>query len=488
MPVPVKNKESGVPRIRSKLPTTTLPAAVDSATPAEVEYETPKQAAVRSIPVRTPQPVVAPVVSTDPRPALQIEFEGLTIQELREMAKSTGVVFTASHKKHDLITLLLQEPATPVEETPVLNLTSEGVLDIVQDGFGFLRGDRMLASPNDVYVSQSQIRRFMLRTGDKIIGTVRPPKDNERYLSLLRVEQINGLDPDITRKRPTADQLVPIFPNQQIKLETEPNILSTRLVDLVAPIGRGQRGLIVSPPKAGKTLLLKTIANGVTVNHPDIHLMVLLIGERPEEVTDMRRSVQGEVISSTFDEPVEDHVKVAEMTLERAKRLVEIGQDVVILMDSITRLARAYNLEIPPSGRTLSGGIDPVALYPPKRFFGAARNIENGGSLTIIATCLVDTGSRMDDVIYEEFKGTGNMELHLDRKLAEKRVFPAIDITRSGTRREELLLGTEVIKQVWTMRRMVTMLGENEGTELVLARMSKTRTNADFLVSLSKPS
>lgn len=256
----------------------------------------------------------------------------------------------------------------------------------------------------------------------------------------------------------------------------------------MAPIGRGQRGLIVSPPKAGKTLLLKTIANGIAINHPDIHLMVLLIGERPEEVTDMRRSVQGEVISSTFDEPVEDHVKVAEMTLERAKRLVEIGQDVVILMDSITRLARAYNLEIPPSGRTLSGGIDPIALYPPKRFFGAARNIENGGSLTIIATCLVDTGSRMDDVIYEEFKGTGNMELHLDRKLAEKRVFPAIDITRSGTRREELLLGPEVIKQVWTMRRMVTMLGENEGTELVLARMTKTRTNSDFLLSLAKPS
>jgi len=339
-----------------------------------------------------------------------------------------------------------------------------------------------------VYVSQSQIRRFALRTGDKVVGQVRPPKENERYLSLLRVELINGMDPDTARKRPSADQLTPIFPNQQIKLETEPNILSTRLVDLVAPIGRGQRGLIVSPPKAGKTLLLKTIANGIAVNHPDIHLMVLLIGERPEEVTDMRRSVQGEVISSTFDEPVEDHVKVAEMTLERAKRLVEIGQDVVILMDSITRLARAYNLEIPPSGRTLSGGIDPIALYPPKRFFGAARNIENGGSLTIIATCLVDTGSRMDDVIYEEFKGTGNMELHLDRKLAEKRVFPAIDITRSGTRREELLLGPEVIKQVWTMRRMVTMLGENEGTELVLARMTKTRTNADFLLSLAKPS
>jgi transcription termination factor Rho len=298
----------------------------------------------------------------------------------------------------------------------------------------------------------------------------------------------NEMDPETARKRPSFDQLTPIFPNEQIKLETEPHILPTRVVDLVSPIGRGQRGLIVSPPKAGKTLLLKAIANGITANYQDVHLMVLLIGERPEEVTDMRRSVKGDVISSTFDEPVEDHTKVAEMTLERAKRLVEGGQDVVILMDSITRLARAYNLDMPPSGRTLSGGIDPVALYPPKRFFGAARNIENGGSLTIIATCLVDTGSRMDDVIYEEFKGTGNMELHLDRKLAEKRIFPAIDITRSGTRREELLLSAEALRQVWTLRRMVSMLGENEGTELVLTRMAKTRTNLDFLATLSKGS
>lgn len=479
-----------MPRIRSKLPNAGANAPVPPPEPTpvltstEVEYETPKQAAVRSIPVTPP---VSTPVSTDPRPVLPVEFEGLTIQELRDMAKSSGIIVTPQMKKQDIIKALMSTP-TPVEESTNASITSEGILDIVQEGFGFLRGERMLASPNDVYVSQSQIRRFALRTGDKVVGQVRPPKENERYLSLLRVELINGMDPDTARKRPSADQLTPIFPNQQIKLETEPNILSTRLVDLVAPIGRGQRGLIVSPPKAGKTLLLKTIANGIAVNHPDIHLMVLLIGERPEEVTDMRRSVQGEVISSTFDEPVEDHVKVAEMTLERAKRLVEIGQDVVILMDSITRLARAYNLEIPPSGRTLSGGIDPIALYPPKRFFGAARNIENGGSLTIIATCLVDTGSRMDDVIYEEFKGTGNMELHLDRKLAEKRVFPAIDITRSGTRREELLLGPDVIKQVWTMRRMVTMLGENEGTELVLARMTKTRTNADFLLSLAKPS
>ncbi|MFQ3633664.1 transcription termination factor Rho [Roseiflexus sp.] len=409
------------------------------------------------------------------------ELESKTLNELREMAKAIGVTGVSNLKKQDLIFKLLQMQTEEAGHT-----LSDGVLDIVADGYGFLRGERMLPGPDDVYVSQSQIRRFGLRTGDRVWGQIRPPKESERYYSLLRVEMVNGMDPETARKRPSFDQLTPIFPNEQIKLETEAHLLATRLVDLVAPIGRGQRGLIVSPPKAGKTLLLKAIANGITTNYQDIHLMVLLIGERPEEVTDMRRSVKGDVISSTFDEPVEDHTKVAEMTLERAKRLVEGGQDVVILMDSITRLARAYNLDMPPSGRTLSGGIDPVALYPPKRFFGAARNIENGGSLTIIATCLVDTGSRMDDVIYEEFKGTGNMELHLDRKLAEKRVFPAIDITRSGTRREELLLAPDALRQVWTLRRMVSMLGEGEGTELVLTRMAKTRNNAEFLATLSK--
>ena len=408
------------------------------------------------------------------------ELETKTLNDLREMARASGISGVSGLKKQDLIFRLLQ-----VQTEEAGHSLSDGVLDIVSDGFGFLRGPRLLPGPDDVYVSQSQIRRFGLRTGDRVWGQIRPPKESERYFSLLRVELVNNVDPETARKRPSFDQLTPIFPNEQLHLETEPNVLSTRLVDLIAPIGRGQRGLIVSPPKAGKTLLLKSIANGITANHPDVQLMVLLIGERPEEVTDMKRSVKGEVISSTFDEPVEDHTKVAEMTLERAKRLVEGGQDVVILMDSITRLARAYNLDMPPSGRTLSGGIDPVALYPPKRFFGAARNIENGGSLTIIATCLVDTGSRMDDVIYEEFKGTGNMELHLDRKLAEKRVFPAIDINRSGTRREELLLG-DTLRQVWTLRRMVSMLGENEGTELVLTRMSKTRNNSDFLATLTK--
>jgi transcription termination factor Rho len=397
------------------------------------------------------------------------------------MAKELDISGYSRLKKQDLIFKLIQ-----AQTEQAGNIFSAGFLDIVSDGFGFLRGERMLPGPDDVYVSQSQIRRFGLRTGDRVSGQIRPPKESERYYSLLRVELINGMDPESARKRPNFEKLTPIFPNQQFMLETEPNILSTRLVDLVAPIGRGQRGLIVSPPKAGKTMLMKAIANGITTNYEDIHLMVLLIGERPEEVTDMRRSVRGEVIASTFDEPVEDHTKVSEMTLERAKRLVEGGQDVVILMDSITRLARAYNLDMPPSGRTLTGGIDPVALYPPKRFFGAARNIEGGGSLTIIATCLVDTGSRMDDVIYEEFKGTGNMELHLDRRLAERRIYPALDVSRSSTRRDELLLTPEQLRQVWTLRRMVGMLGDNEGTELVLTRMAKTRTNEEFLLTLNK--
>jgi transcription termination factor Rho len=401
--------------------------------------------------------------------------------ELFDLAREFQVSGYMRMRRPDLITKLLQAQTERDGQT-----FGDGVLEIIEDGFGFLRGQRFLPGPDDIYVSQSQIRRFGLRTGDRVSGQVRPPKDNEKFFSLLRVEAVNGEDPETARRRPNFDKLTPIFPLEQIHLETMPNVLSTRLLDLVAPIGKGQRGLIVSPPKAGKTLLLKAIANGITSNSPDMHLMVCLIGERPEEVTDMRRSVDGEVISSTFDEPVEDHTKVAEMALERAKRLVEAGRDVTILLDSITRLARAYNLAVPPSGRTLSGGIDPVALYPPKRFFGAARNIEGGGSLTIVSTCLIDTGSRMDDVIYEEFKGTGNMELHLDRKLAERRIYPAIDIQRSGTRREELLLGDAALKQVWTMRRMVSMLGGSEGTEALLGRLAKSTTNQEFLTNLHK--
>ncbi len=370
-------------------------------------------------------------------------------------------------------------------------ILANGVLDLINDGYGFLRQLNLKPSPHDVYVSQSQIRRFALRTGDQVMGQVRPPKDGEKYYGLVRVEGVNGLDTDAARTRPHFDTLTPIFPNVQLNLETTRDNLSTRLMDLLSPIGRGQRGLIVSPPKAGKTTLLKHIAQGISANSPGVNLMVALIGERPEEVTEMKRSIDGEVYSSTFDDPVEDHCRVAELALERAKRLVECGKDVVILLDSITRLTRAYNLSLPTSGRTLSGGIDPVALYPPKRFFGAARNTEEGGSLTILAACLVDTGSRMDEVIYEEFKGTGNMEIHLERKLAERRVFPAIDIQRSGTRREELLLGDETLRQVWLLRRMVAMatsgnMESTETTEKVIERLKKTASNKDFLTTLAK--
>src|SRR5947209_9043340 len=364
-----------------------------------------------------------------------------------------------------------------------------GVLDIIADGFGFLRGERFLPGPLDVYVSASQIRRFNLRPGDLVAGQIRLPKDHEQYPGLLRVESVNGLDPEVARHRPHFDSLTPIFPREQFDLETTPANLSGRLINLVAPIGRGQRGLIVSPPKAGKTMLLKSIANAITQNHSDAHLMIALIGERPEEVTDMKRSVRAEVISSTFDEPTEAHTRVAEMVLERAKGLVEGGRAVVVLLDSITRLSRAYNLAVQPSGRTLSGGLDPSALFPPKRFFGAARKIEEGGSLTIIATALVDTGSRMDDVIYEEFKGTGNMELVLNRKLAERRVFPAIDISLSSTRREELLLDDKTLRAVVVMRRMFSTLADQRGLEAMealLQHMSKTSNNMEFLATLNK--
>lgn len=410
------------------------------------------------------------------------ELDNKTLTELRELAKEQSVSGYTRLKKTDLIFRLLRAKA----ERDGL-IFGGGVLQVVEDGIGFLRSDHLLPGPEDVYVSQSQIRRFGLRTGDMVIGQVRPPKDTEKYFGLLRVEAVNGLDPEAAKARPDFDKLTPIFPNQQYKLETKTNILATRLLDMLAPIGKGQRGLIVSPPKAGKTTILKQIANGISENYPEAHLMVVLIGERPEEVTDMDRSVDAEVFSSTFDDAVENQTRVAEMALERAKRLVEGGKDVVVMLDSITRLARAYNLVVPPSGRTLTGGFDPAALYPPKRFFGAARKLEEGGSLTIIATCLIDTGSRMDDLIYEEFKGTGNSEVHLNRKLTERRIFPAIDAERSSTRREELLLDEETLSRVWTLRRMMDMMGGGpEAIEPVIQRLMKTRNNKEFLTTLNK--
>ncbi len=419
-----------------------------------------------------------------------VQLEAMTLADLRAMSKDLEIPRATRMKKEDLILRIMQVDA----ERRGLELRG-GILEIMNEGMGFLRADHYLPGPNDIYVSQSQIRRFSLRTGDMVIGQVRPPKESEKYFGLLRVESINGMDPEEAWERPKFESMTPIFPEERFDLETDRHTLATRMLNLIAPIGHGQRGLIVSPPKAGKTTVLKQIANAISTNYPKVHLMVALIGERPEEVTDMDRSVDAEVIASTFDEPVTAHVRTAEMALARAKRLVECGRDVVILIDSITRLARAYNLMVTPSGRTLSGGIDPAALYPPKRFFGAARNIEGGGSLTIIATCLVDTGSRMDDVVYEEFKGTGNMELHLSRRLQERRIFPAFDIDRSSTRREELLLGPDITERVWLIRSMLShmMTPPPNGagmdianaTEAIIQRISRTENNQEFLETLT---
>jgi transcription termination factor Rho len=414
------------------------------------------------------------------------ELESKNREELIEIAKEQGLPSCSNLRKHEIIMRLLEAHAEQQG-----NAFSGGILEIMSDGYGFLRQSTLLPSSDDIYVSQSQIRRFNLRTGDLATGQVRAPKSGEKYRSLLRVEAVNSMNPELAKQRPHFGSLTPIFPDKLINLETTSGNLSTRLMNLIAPIGRGQRGLIVSPPKAGKTLLLKAIANAISTNYDDIHIMVCLIGERPEEVTDMKQSVKGDVISATFDEPVENHTRVAELALERAKRLVESGKDVVILLDGITRLTRSYNLAMPPSGRTLSGGIDPAALHPAKRFFGAARNMVEGGSLTIIATCLIDTGSRMDELIYEEFKGTGNMELHLDRRLAERRTFPALDIQRSSTRREELMVDEKDLSQIWLLRRMVSMIASDsvsftETTERVLDRMRRTKNNAEFLATLNK--
>ena len=414
------------------------------------------------------------------------ELQSLNNEELFKLGQELGV-FENGNQPHrrEMMNKVL---ANLSEKNG--NLKATGILSILNDGYGFLRqSGGSSASNSDVYVSQSQIRRFSLRTGDEVTGQVRPPKDGERYFGLVRVEQVNDGAPDRSRRRRHFESLTAIHPTRRIQLETRKDLVSTRLIDMLSPIGRGQRGLIVSPPKAGKTTLLKQIADGIAANAPDMQIMVALIGERPEEVTDVTRSVDGEVYSSTFDEPVEDHCRVAEMVLERSKRLVESGKDVVILLDSITRLTRAYNLAVPSSGRTLSGGMDPVALYPPKKFFGAARNTEEGGSLTIIAACLIDTGSRLDDLVYEEFKGTGNMEVHLDRRLAERRFFPAIDIERSGTRREELLLDEASLQQVWLLRRFVALQksqGDDNAIEIIDKIIRRTRNNGEFLANLPR--
>ena len=426
-----------------------------------------------------------------------MNLEDYSLSELRELAKNKNIKGYSKYKKSELIDLLTENDTTNNEDknnesvvtdsnttykiTNSDDKIAEGILEVLPDGYGFLRGENYLSTPDDVYISPVQIRRFKLDTGDHIKGICRMAKEGERFPSLIFVGEVNGEAPEKAYRRKKFDDLTPIYPTERIKLETEPNEYAMRMIDLISPIGKGQRGMIVAPPKVGKTTLIKKFANSITKNNPEIELIVLLIDERPEEVTDMKRSINGDVIYSTFDELPEHHVKVAEMVIERSKRLVEQGKDVVILLDSITRLARAYNLVIPSSGRTLSGGLDPNALHKPKKFFGAARNIENGGSLTILASALIETGSRMDDVIFEEFKGTGNMEVHLDRKLSEKRIFPAIDINKSGTRREDLLLTPKEMETVYALRKALNNLPVADVTENIISQMVQTKNNAEFL-------
>jgi transcription termination factor Rho len=411
------------------------------------------------------------------------ELKEMSIQKLTQIAKDLNVAGATGMRKQELIFQILK---AQTEQSGFI--FSEGVLEVLPDGFGFLRAPdyNYLPGPDDIYVSPSQIRKFDLQTGDTVSGQIRPPKEGERYFALIKVEAVNFEPPDQAREKLFFENLTPLYPQEAFHLETVGDNLSARVMDLMIPIGKGQRGLIVAPPRTGKTMLLQNIAQSIAQNHPEVYLIVLLIDERPEEVTDMQRSVQGEVISSTFDEPAQRHVQVAEMVIEKAKRLVEHKKDVIILLDSITRLARAYNTVIPPSGKVLSGGLDSNALQKPKRFFGAARNIEEGGSLTIISTALIDTGSRMDDVIFEEFKGTGNMEIHLDRKLVDKRVFPAIDIQKSGTRKEELLIPRDDLNRIWVLRKVLNPLSPVEAMELLLDKMAKTKSNADFLASMQR--
>jgi transcription termination factor Rho len=438
-------------------------------------------------------------------------LEAKLLPELQEIGMALEIDGVKKLRKKALIDAILNEAGVATAESPVVlsevpavreepngqvveeeeeeeEGVGSGILDILSDGYGFLRTKGYLASEKDIYVSMSQIRRFRLKRGDEVRGQIRPPKDSEKYNALLRIEAVNGDDPEVAQRRRQFETLTPLYPNDRLRLETKTGSLTSRLIDLIAPVGKGQRGLIVSPPKAGKTTVLKQIANSITENNPECYLMVLLVDERPEEVTDMERSVTGEVISSTFDQPSDNHIAVSELVLERAKRLVEHHRDVVVLLDSITRLARAYNLSTPASGRILSGGVDSTALFPPKRFFGAARNIEFGGSLTIIATALVDTGSRMDEVIFEEFKGTGNMEIHLDRKLADKRIFPAIEIEKSGTRKEELIMDPAEAQQVWKLRRVLHGLPDpGAAVEILIDGLKKTKNNAQFLAQVKEP-
>ena len=461
------------------------PAAAEQkpAEPKAPEHPTPPPSDLTSHPGHQRRKQQAAQAVKNGTPTLDlVELKDMSIQNLNQVAKEMGIAGAAGLRKQELIFKILQ---TQAEKSGLI--FSEGVLECLPDGFGFLRAPEYnyLPGPDDVYVSPSQIRRFDLRTGDTISGQIRPPKEGERYFALIKVDAINFEPPEEARNKIFFDNLTPLYPNERLKLETVRDNYSGRVMDLLTPIGKGQRGLIVSPPRTGKTMLLQSIANSVTTNHPEVTLIVLLIDERPEEVTDMQRSVRGEVISSTFDEPATRHVQVAEMVIEKAKRLVEHKRDVVILLDSITRLARAYNTIVPPSGKVLSGGVDSNALQRPKRFFGAARNIEEGGSLSIVATALIDTGSRMDDVIFEEFKGTGNMEIHLERKLVDKRVFPAIDINKSGTRKEELLLPKDELNRVWILRKILNMLSPVETMELLLDKLSKTRSNAEFLASMN---
>ncbi len=491
-------KEGG-PRESRRRPVAAAAAAPPAPAPEPTKPEPVKETAPAAAAAPAPEPEAAPATPEDLDPGAiarrnaaknrngqstldLVELKDMAIQRLNDVAKSMGVMSSAGMRKQELIFKILQ---TQAEKSGLI--FSQGVLECLPDGFGFLRAPEYnyLPGPDDVYVSPSQIRRFDLRTGDTVSGQIRPPKEGERYFALIKVDAINYEPPEEARNKIFFDNLTPLYPQQRLKLETTRDNFSGRVMDMLTPIGKGQRGLIVAPPRTGKTMLLQSIANSITTNHPEVVLIVLLIDERPEEVTDMQRTVKGEVISSTFDEPAARHVQVAEMVIEKAKRLVEHKRDVVILLDSVTRLGRAYNTVVPPSGKVLSGGIDSNALQRPKRFFGAARNIEEGGSLTIMATALVDTGSRMDDVIFEEFKGTGNMEIHLDRKLVEKRVFPAIDINRSGTRKDELLLPREELNRIWVLRKVLSPLSPVESMELLLDKLGKSRSNGDFLGSMS---